>query len=94
MLFGMVTDIRPEHLLNISTPIDVTLLGVDIFDIPEQLLKAQPFISVTLLGMVKELNPLQPSKEPWPIVVTLLGIVTFVRPEQFLKALSPIDVTL
>ena len=102
-LLGMVTDFRPEQLLNAWDPMLVTLLGIIVFLHPiiNSLLEVS-IIALQLLresylllpfSTTKEVRSEQPENAFCPMLVTLLGMVTEVRPPHPRNALLPMLVT-
>lgn len=64
-------EISPVQLVKASSPMAVTLLGIEIEVSPVQPENAQPPIVVTELGMVRVVSPEQSLKMPFGIVATL-----------------------
>ena len=72
--------VSPEHPLNASSPILVTLSGsVMLVRLPHQLNALSPIL-VTLLGSAMLVSPEHPLKAPSPILVTLSGITVVFMP--------------
>ena len=100
----MVTEVSPLQYSKADSPMDVTLLGIIVFEHP--FIKVLVAVSIMALQLSREsyfglplstlidVKPLQPKKALSPMDVTLPGMVRDVRPLQPEKACSPIDVTL
>ena len=57
ILLGSVTDVSSVHPKHTASPMELTLLGIIIVEIPEQLRKALFPMLITLSGIAKEVNP-------------------------------------
>lgn len=90
---GRFTEIRLVQLKKAPFPILVTLLGTEMFVIPERL-KASEEMVITELGRVTSEREEHWLKMPLGIFVRPLGKVTFVRLKATLKILEPNSSTL
>ena len=80
-LSGIVIDVSPEQLLNASSLILVTPLGI------VKMKLVTPENNVPHFGLaVTDVSPEQPENAEFPMLVTESGIVTDVRPLQPLNA--------
>ena len=88
----LVNIVKSLSLLNVVSPIDITLSGIIILFNFKHESKAVLYIEVVFPGIITSVKPVHPLKAPSFIVVTFLEIVTSVNSVHPMKV--PIFITL